>query len=38
MAYRLILIDNERIGLSKNTEQADNVDGATLLLQKAGLL
>jgi len=38
VAYRLILIDNERIGLSKNTEQADNVDGATLLLQKAGLL
>jgi hypothetical protein len=38
VAFRLILIDNERIGLSKNTVQANTVDSARLLLQEAALL
>ncbi len=38
IAFRLILIDPERIGLSKNTVQASTVAAAEIALKEAGLL
>lgn len=38
IAFRVILIDREQIGLSKNTVQAATISAARLLLQEKGLL